>query len=89
MLDRYAGTGLACLANKRCLACWNTALLLQVWSLMRQTHFGGIHELDSSPHQNSERLRSARSDHISQCELADRAPKPSVGSPEITLNPEH
>jgi hypothetical protein len=34
MLDRYAGTRLACLAKKRCLACWNTAPLLPVWSLI-------------------------------------------------------
>ena len=27
MLERYAGTRLACLAKKRCLACWNTAPL--------------------------------------------------------------
>jgi len=32
VLDRYAGTRLACLAKKRRLACWNTAPLLPVWA---------------------------------------------------------
>jgi hypothetical protein len=43
MLDRYAGTGLACLANERCLASWNTAPLLPVWScpLTGSWHFRG------------------------------------------------
>jgi hypothetical protein len=34
MLDRCAGTRLACLVKKRCLACWNTVPLLPVWNLI-------------------------------------------------------